>query len=552
MPNSPALLDRFGNPVRRADLNRPIEPARFGSPQNPVPSYPGDGLEPVRLASIMRAADIGEPMQFLSLAEQIEERDPHYLGVLSTRKRSVSQIDITVEEASDDPQDVARAELVRDWVNRLELSGELFLILDCIGKGFSITEIGWEKSEGQWWPGRLEQLDPRAFRFAKHNLKVPVELDATGAEKPLEPFRYIHGDIQAKSGLPLRSGLARVAAWGWMFKAYTQRDWALFAQTFGQPVRLGRYGPNASDADRRTLWQAVSGIAGDCAAIIPEGMKIEFISSPNVGASSNLYEARADWLDKQISKAVLGQTATTDAVTGGLGSGKEHREVQEDIETADAKALSAILNRDLIRPWMTLEFGPLKRYPLLKIERPKPEDLKTLSEAVALLGPLGLRVSAKQMRDKLGLQEPVEGEEVLAFSAANSPETLPQAQNTSPAGRQTRSESKFKYLLNTLEANSGTHGGQTALQASDGPEIEGVIIDALNARFGEDGQSGVEDIMEQVEAMMSAANDLSEFRDMLISGFGQTDGTQLATVMQDALAASYAAGRVSEIEDANG
>ena len=95
---------------------------------------------------------------------------------------------------------------------------------------------------------------------------------------------------------------------------------------------------------------------GDCAAIVPESMMIEFVQAANLGAMK-LYEERCDWLDKQTSKLVLGQTATTDAVTGGLGSGKEHREVQEDIERADASQLSAILNRDLIRPWVQLEFG---------------------------------------------------------------------------------------------------------------------------------------------------------------------------------------------------
>jgi phage gp29-like protein len=200
-------------------------------------------------------------------------------------------------------------------------------------------------------------------------------LDAQGAEVPLPAFKFIWAAIPAKSGLPLRSGLARVAAWGWMFKAYTLRDWAIFTQTYGQPLRLGKYGPGASDKDRETLFRAVANIAGDCAAIIPESMRIEFVETGNVSASSDLYLDRAEWLDRQISKAVLGQTATTDAEVGGLGSGREHRQVQEDIERADARALSATLNRQLIEPPMQLNFGRLSRYPRLVIARPEAEDL---------------------------------------------------------------------------------------------------------------------------------------------------------------------------------
>ena len=210
--------------------------------------------------------------------------------------------------------------MVRDWLKRDELADELFDMLDCIGKGYSFTEIVWDSSEGQWRPARLEWRDPRWFRFDRTGLATPLMLDDVGQETPLEPFKFIFAAVKAKSGIALRSGLARAAAWAWMFKAFTQRDWAIFTQTYGQPLRLGKYGPGASEAEKATLFRAVANIAGDCAAIIPESMVIDFVETKSVGATADLYKQRADWLDQQISKAVLGQTATTDAVTGGLGS----------------------------------------------------------------------------------------------------------------------------------------------------------------------------------------------------------------------------------------
>ena len=47
-----------------------------------------------------------------------------------------------------------------------------------------------------------------------------------------------------------------------MFKAYTQRDWAIFTQTYGQPLRIGKYGPGTSEDDRNKLFKAVANIAG--------------------------------------------------------------------------------------------------------------------------------------------------------------------------------------------------------------------------------------------------------------------------------------------------
>ena len=259
------------------------------------------------------------------------------------------------------------------------------------------------------------------LRFDRRDLTTPLLLDDNGAETPLEPGRWIYARLQAKSGLPLRSGLARAATWSYLFKMYTQRDWAIFSQTYGRPVRVGKFGAGATDQDKQTLFRAVANIAGDMAAIIPESMMIEFIESGNVGAGHAMYKERADWLDQQISKAVLGQTATTDAVTGGLGSGKEHGDVRSDIKRADARALAAVLNRDLIQVWVQLEFGPQKAYPRLKIEEEDEEDLKALAEALGPMIDRGLEVGQDEILSRFGLPQAKAGTKLLRPASSSAP-----------------------------------------------------------------------------------------------------------------------------------
>lgn len=413
MASPPKIIDQWGRPIERKQLTQEITAPTITGVRSPITGYPGDGLNPVRLATILREADAGDPLRYLELAETIEERDLHYAGVLGTRRRSVGQIEISVEAASDAASDVEMADMVRDWLTRDELADELFDVLDAIGKGYSFTEIVWDTSEGQWRPSRLEWRDPRWFRPARHDLTTPLMLGEHGEELPLPGGKFVTAVMRAKSGLPVRSGLARIVSWAWMFKAFTQRDWAIFTQTFGQPVRIGKYGPGATEADRDTLYRAVANIAGDCAAIIPDGMLIEFVEAANLGTGHTNYMERSDWLDRQVSKAVLGQTTTTDAVSGGHAVSQEHRQVQEDIERADARALAAVLNRDLVRVWIDLEYGPQQRYPRLRIARPDEEDLSQLSSSLAKLVPLGLRVQASEIRDKFGLAEPEAGAELL-------------------------------------------------------------------------------------------------------------------------------------------
>jgi phage gp29-like protein len=400
----------------KADLTREIAAATVGGVRSPLTGYPGDGLTPERLASILRAADAGDPRDYLELAETVEERDPHYTGVLGTRRRAVSQLEVTAEAASDEPLAVEMADRVSAWLKRDELSEELFDLLDAVGKGYSFTEIVWDVSSGFYEPA-LAWRDPRWFTFDRTDLSTPLLLDDHGTGQPLPAFKFIVATMKAKSGLAVRGGLARPALWTWMFKAFTQRDWAIFVQNYGQPVRLGKYGAGASPQDRATLFRAVANIGGDMAAIIPESMQIEFIEAANLGAGHQVYKERADWLDQQVSKLVLGQTATTDSLTGGLGSGKEHRQVQEDIERADARQLSGILNRDLIGAWMMLEGVPREHWPRLKIGRPEQADVKMMVDAVAQLAPLGLKVGQRQMRELIGLGAPEDDDEVLSSGA---------------------------------------------------------------------------------------------------------------------------------------
>jgi phage gp29-like protein len=95
------LLDVYGNPVRKADLKTELSRATIGGVRSPIAGYPADGLNPSRLANILREADGGDAIRYLELAETIEERDAHYLGVLGTRRRAVSQMPFTVEAGDD-------------------------------------------------------------------------------------------------------------------------------------------------------------------------------------------------------------------------------------------------------------------------------------------------------------------------------------------------------------------------------------------------------------------------------------------------------------------
>ncbi|MEL6587174.1 MAG: DUF935 family protein, partial [Pseudomonadota bacterium] len=350
-----------------------------------------------------------------------------------------------------------------------------------------------------------------------------------------------------KSGIPTRSGLARIISWPFMFKAFTLRDWAIFCQTFGQPLRIGKWGPGASEQDKDTLFRAVANIAGDCAAIIPETMSIEFEEASNVGSSTDLYLKRADFLDQQVSKAVLGQTATTDAIAGGHAVGQEHRSVQEDIERADARQLEAVLNRDLITPWMQLNYGKLTNYPRIRIAREEQEDLALAASNLDTLVRLGLEVPEEEVRQKFGWRAPKAGEPIMRLPPENP--------DLSPAGGQAQPEGpEFKRLRANLNGATAPRGGSAA---RDTLNAEMALREPLSESSGE---KDIEDqlaeladpvmgkIMARIEAMVDAAGSMEELAQMIEAGFDDLDISDLTEILGEAMVAAMAAGRAEIVE----
>ncbi len=448
------LYDAYGREVDASRLREEQAAATMSGVRNIASAmHPSAGLTPERLTAILSEAEFGDPFLYLELAEEMEEKDLHYLAVLSTRKEAVAQLDVLVSSASSSSEDLRAADMVRAMLagGALGIESAMFDMLDAIGKGFSATEIIWDTANREWFPRRLRWRDPRWFVFdwisgeellvrstSTQRAAIPAD-GAAGAShlsrggfpggarigiqplsEPLLPYKFIVHFARAKAGLPIRGGLARAAGWAYLFKNYVLKDWVTFAEVFGQPLRVGKYGPGATEQDKETLLRAVANIGTDAAAIIPESMLIEFTEARQ-GGSSEMYMGFCEYLDAQVSKAVLGQTLTTE-MAGGAGSraaAEVHDAVRRDILASDARRLAATLNRDLVRPIVDLNLGPRSRYPRVTLGLPDDSDMNAFAQTVAALADRGLRIGQKTILEKLGLPEPAEGEAILEAAKRN-------------------------------------------------------------------------------------------------------------------------------------
>ncbi len=501
------LLDQYGRPVEDALLREEIASAQIAGLRTVWQDPVATTLMPSTLAALLHDAELGEATAYLTLAEEMEEREPHYSSVMRVRKLAVSSLPVAIESPSDDPEDVKITDEVRELFARPS-AGELISdLLDAIGKGYSVCEIMWERSLSRWEPREYIWRDPRFFRFDRvegRELRMltlnapPAAADdlhamLDPASVPLAPYKFVVHRPRMKSGLQIRGGLARLAAASYLCKSFTLRDWMAFAEVYGMPLRIGKYGPQATDKDIRTLINAVANLGTDAAAVIPQSMTLELVAAASSAGGEALFEKLATWLDHQTSKAVLGQTMTSDSGhSSGLAQAKVHDEVRNDIRADDAVKLATTLDRDLIRAYVDLNHGPRKRYPSASFSIEEPEDLVSLAKALPPFLDRGLKVEASAIRDKFKLAEPAPDAELL--TAASSPAPAPA-------------------------------GNRLALHRS-GPAAD--QLDEMEDEALDGWQKLADPVLEPVKALVQRARSMKELKAGLAQLAGQLDTSALA------------------------
>ncbi len=168
------IVDAQGNPIKpdKEILSEDIAKAYTTSVRNPRPASVASTINPTRLAGLLRSViDGNNPEDYMTLAEEMEERDLHYAAQLRTRKLAVAAIEPTVEAASEDAVDLEMAERVRAIMDNDQIPELFFDLLDGLGKGLAVVQILWNTRTTPWVPDDYSWVDPRYLRMDNSTLQ---------------------------------------------------------------------------------------------------------------------------------------------------------------------------------------------------------------------------------------------------------------------------------------------------------------------------------------------------------------------------------------------
>lgn len=510
----PLLYDQFGRPIERKRVpdRRPLAVAPL---LDSFRDYVTDGLTPETLASVFKEADQGDVRRQSELFDQLEEKDAHLLCERDKRKNIILALDFEIEPASDSSRDGLVAEFVEDFFNNMaDWDDCLTSLQDAVGKGFAALETYWDVSSDQALPEKFEFLEQKRFSFTDGTGKVrryPRLLsDEHQAGEEIPAWKVVLHQYGGKSGNANRAGIYRVASWMILFKHYSLKDWVIFAEVFGMPLRLGRYDQGATQDDKDALIAAISSLGTDAAGIISKSTEIDFIETIRQ-ASGELYQTLADFCDGQVSKAILGQTLSADVGEhGSYAASQTHDGIRLDLLKADGRAASATVRGQIIRPIVGFNFGWDTPLPTCISKLTTPGDLNKKSEWMEKVTSK-VAVPKKWYLGQFDIPEGKDGEEMVG-----GPDQQPFPQ----PGRIVTAKNQPPPVETSPAAGSIDRLTEQALESTDLAEI-----------------------LDPVKQMMDESETLEEFRAKLLEAGDSLPVTELAAIMQKAFFLAELSGR---------
>lgn len=380
----------------------------------------GGGLTPARIAAIIRAADGGDIRQLMDLANECRQRDPHLHAVLGSHEESLASLSWHVVPAVDNAR--AKDKRAAKWADeQLRANPNVQrLIADVAGAtfySFAYVETVWHKAGQSLIPAEFLPIAHRRFRFSRVDGALVLN-DGGSTEVDLQavfPHKFIVSRPRVTGDVASREGLCRLLVWISAMRNWVIGDWLKTGEMSWKPWRIGTYKKDgAQHQDRSDLETVLRRMSTDNVAIIPDSTQIKVEWPQGSAQRSSTHAELANVLAQEMSKAVLGQTETTQASTSsGYAQAKVHDAVRKELREARARAIAADLTRDLISPMVRLNFGDTVTSPRFEFITQDSVDLEPFARSMKALREAGTAIPQSYVRDMAGIPEPTAGEPLL-------------------------------------------------------------------------------------------------------------------------------------------
>ena len=325
--------------------------------------------------------------------------DPHVFACTQSRKAGVLSLDWDINRGLDKDEN---AQAIEDLLKKLDIHKLINDILEATLYGFQPLEINWQREKsGKILPASIVAKPPEWFCFDdENNLKFRTKENYYGEIVPPKKFLLAQNNPSYNNPYGERT-LSRVF-WNVTFKKGGLKFWVVFTEKYGMPHLIGKHPRGASKEDTESLADMLEEMVQDAIAVIPDDSSVE-IQEANKSSSAEIFEKLINKMNAEISKAILGQTLTTEiGSSGSYAASNTHMEVRQDIIDSDKKLVESVINQ-LIQ-WVYELNYPNAEVPVFEMYEPEDVDL-TLAQRDKILFDTGVKFTKEYFIKNYGLED---------------------------------------------------------------------------------------------------------------------------------------------------
>lgn len=365
--------------------------------------------------------------------------DSHVFACVQSRKAGVLSLEWEINRGLDKDE---TAEKVIETIKKLDIYKFINDILDATLFGFQPIEIIWGRVDNLVLPIELKAKPSEWFCFDDENqLKFRTKEHYFGEELPAKKFLCPQANPSYENPYGERT-LSRVF-WSVTFKKGGLKFWVIFTEKYGIPHLIGKHPRGASEEETDRLAGLLEQMVQDAIAVIPDDSSVE-IQEANKSSSAEIFEKLIDKMNAEISKAILGQTLTTEVgSTGSYAASNTHFAVRQDIIDSDKKLVEKTINQ-LLRWIYEINF-PAKDVPIFELYEIEDVDL-TLAQRDKILSEAGVKFTKDYFIKNYGLEE--EDFDIREDIIPATPQFSQFKEEPEPEG-QVQVDDLFKFLSET-------------------------------------------------------------------------------------------------------
>ena len=431
--------------------------------------------------------------------------DAHVWSCYDSRKSGALSCEWELRAGGDARADKKALALAEAVFERLDIYQVVMEMLDAPFYGLSPMEISWRAGE-YWIPEKIEGKPPEWFVFDDHNRMRFLSMENMTEGEELPTGKFIAVRHHATYHNPYGERVLSRCFWPVAFKRGGFRFWSIFTEKFGMPWLIGKVPRGTGATDRAQLLSNLVQMVQDAVAVINDDESIAAMEFSSKSASADIYEKLISASNREVSKAILGQTLSTELDKGGsLAATQGHLDVRDDIVAKDKHMVRSAMNR-LLR-WITE----------LNVAGAQPPVFAWFEED-------DVQLDRSERDNNLGAR--------IEFT----PAYYQRVYNLEPGD----------FTLRSRDAGTGGQFAETdprpLVSAQD-------RADVIAGRLDTEAGPLTDAMLAPVRDLVAGAASITEIRDGMFDLYPDLPSGDLATLMQQAMAAAELAGRSDLLDE---